>query len=81
MARQQKQTPKIAPNGLVLNTIDANLIKKYVKQMQEINTEKSASAHNEADAILLNALTELGLSELVEEWRNTSKKSGGFEYV
>jgi hypothetical protein len=54
---------------------------KFVEQLKEIETTNSGKAHNEADGIIMNALTELGYAELVEAWREVSKKSGGFHYV
>jgi hypothetical protein len=56
-------------------------VSKFVKQLQDIDTTNSASAHHEADGILINALTELGYKDLVDAWREVSQKSGGFEYV
>jgi lipoprotein NlpI len=84
---QKKQGQQVQENKEVVIDLqpevqeEVTTVNENVQAMKAIETENRGEAHHAAVGVLINALVDLGQTELVDAWLELAKKFGGFDYV
>lgn len=73
---------KILYEVIAMTKKQALVVEKYTELFKSLHVMNDPEiVHEEADDLLLNALDELGFSELSTAWKETRISQGGFWYA